>query len=75
MTAYDFWEALSVRIPPHIMMMMSGRHANRDRARDLESWIHAAEVPIGLLREAEPQRVCRSCGHAINLSCDDHFTY
>ena len=77
MTAYDFWEPLSLRLPIRVMRVLSGHgevcEHSRNRARSIESWIHDRIVPIGLLREVEPSRVCRSCGHTINPACDDHF--
>lgn len=74
MPAYDFWEPLSIRIPSRVMRILSGDDRDKTRARWIESWIHAEEIPIGLLREIEPPLVCRSCGHAINPGCEDHFT-
>jgi len=73
MTLYDFWEPLTLLIPPDSMHFLSGDDPNRQRARCLETWIHARMIPIGLLREIEPPSRCRSCGHHINPACDDHF--
>ena len=53
MAAYDFWEALSVRLPVRVMRILSGDNRDRSRARSIESWIHSRHVPIGLLRETE----------------------
>lgn len=57
MTAYDFWEPLSLRLPSRVMRILSGDEPNRQRARCIETWIHARRVPIGLLRETEPEIV------------------
>jgi hypothetical protein len=74
MTAYDFWEPLSIRMTPRVLASLQGWGRGRDRARALQSWIHCGVVPIGLLRELEPPERCRSCGYSINPACDDHFT-
>ena len=79
MPAYDFWEPLSIRLSAVALSLLSGPgevcEYTHNRARAVENMIHARIVPIGLLREVEPQPVCRSCGHSINPACDDHFTY
>jgi hypothetical protein len=73
MTAYDFWEPLSLRLPVQVMRFLSDDQSNRQRARCIETWIHARIIPIGLLREVEPLPLCRSCGHNVNPDCDAHF--
>jgi hypothetical protein len=74
MSAYDFWEALSIRLSVESMLPLSahGESHSRCRARAIENMIHARIVPIGLLRELEPPAVCRSCGYTTNLSCESH---
>ena len=79
MTAYDFWEPLSLRLSSVSLSLLSGHcEYNHNRARAIENMIHARVVPIGLLREIESSNhedfSCRSCGHnGDNPHCTDDY--